>query len=326
MDRVIKEIKNLKQKRLQIYPLFLSESNFDTLALVLYFSILLQVVQQSSARKLTDGYDKDSEQFVNLKINDQTNTHIKEVDDGHPKMSKNHKHAHASSHMEHLDPLLYVFFTLSDLKVGKKMPIYFPYSRPSETPKLLPKEEADSIPFSTSQLEYLLTLFSFPKDSPQAKAVEYTLKQCELESIKGETKFCATSLKSMLDFATKMLGGDTQLKVLTTTRLSNSTILLQNYTILEEPRETVAAKMVTCHSMPYPYAIFYCHCQESNNRLFEILLGADNGDRVKASAICHMDTSQWDKDHASFKVLKTKPGASHVCHFLSTDSLVWLAA
>lgn len=307
--------------------MFVSESNFDkALGLVLYFSILLQVAQQSAARKLTDGYYKDIEQFVNLKINDQTNTHIKKVDDGHQKMSKNHKHAHASSHMEQLDPLLYVFFTLSDLKIGKRMPIYFPYSKPSETPKLLPREEADSIPFSTSQLEYLLNLFSFPKDSPQAKAVEYTLKQCELESIKGETKFCATSLKSMLDFATKMLGGDTHLKVLTTTRLSNSTILLQNYTILEEPRETMAAKMVACHSMPYPYAIFYCHCQESNNRLFEILLGADNGDRVKASAICHMDTSQWDKDHASFKVLKTKPGASHVCHFVSTDSLVWLAA
>lgn len=295
-------------------------------ALILLGSLIIMVAQQSAARKLTDGYYKDIEQFVNLKINDQTNTHIKKVDDGHQKMSKNHKHAHASSHMEQLDPLLYVFFTLSDLKIGKRMPIYFPYSKPSETPKLLPREEADSIPFSTSQLEYLLNLFSFPKESPQAKAVEYTLKQCELESIKGETKFCATSLKSMLDFATKMLGGDTHLKVLTTTRLSNSTILLQNYTILEEPRETMAAKMVACHSMPYPYAIFYCHCQESNNRLFEILLGADNGDRVKASAICHMDTSQWDKDHASFKVLKTKPGASHVCHFVSTDSLVWLAA
>lgn len=268
----------------------------------------MQVAQQSDARKLTDSY-------VNLKINDQTNTDIKEVDDGHQKMSK-----------DHLDPLLYVFFTLSDLKVGKKMPIYFPYTRPSQTPKLLPREEADSIPFSTSQLEQLLTLFSFLKDSPQAKAVEYTLKQCELESIKGETKFCATSLETMLDFATKMLGGKTQLKVLTTTRLSNSTTVLQNYTILKEPKETVAAKMVACHSMPYPYAIFYCHCQESNNRLFEILLGADNGDRIKASAICHMDTSQWDKDHASFKVLRTKPGASHVCHFVSTDSLVWLAA
>lgn len=282
----------------------------------------MQVAQQSTARTLNDGYDK----FLNPKINDETNTRIKEVDDGHQRMRNNHVHAHASSHMEQLDPLLYVFFTLSDLKDGKKMPIYFPYSSPSETPKLLPREEADSIPFASSQLEYLLSLFSFPKDSPQAKAVEYTLTQCELESIKGETKFCATSLESMLDFTRKMLGADTQLKVLTSTRLSNSTILLQNYTILEEPKETVAAKMVACHGMPYPYAIFYCHCQESKNRVFEILLGAENGDRVKASAICHMDTSQWDKDHASFKVLKTKPGASHVCHFVSTDSLVWLAA
>ncbi|XP_022947671.1 BURP domain-containing protein BNM2A-like [Cucurbita moschata] len=265
--------------------------------------LIIMVAEQGAARKLKDGYEQHNEQFVNLKINDQIDTHL-----------------------ENLDPLLYVFFSLSDIKVGKELPIYFPYSKPYETPKLLPKEEADSIPFSTSQLEYLLNLFSFPKGSPQAKAVEYTLKQCELESIKGETKFCANSLESLLDFATQMLGGDTHLKVLTTTRLSNSNILLQNYTILEEPRETLAPKMVACHSMPYPYAVFYCHCQESKNRLFEILLGGENGDRVKASAICHMDTSQWDKDHASFKVLKTKPGASHVCHFVSTHSLVWLAA
>jgi hypothetical protein len=117
--------------------------------------------------------------------------------------------------MQHMDmhgPSLNVFFTIDDLKVGKIKPIYFPEKDPSMSPRLLSREEADTIPFSSKQLPNLLEFFSFSIDSPQAKAMEYTLGQCELEPIEGETKFCATTLESLLDFAGGIFGLDTQFK------------------------------------------------------------------------------------------------------------------
>jgi len=234
-----------------------------------------------------------------------------------------HAH-HLSSHMDHMDPSVMIFFTIKDLKVGKTMAVYFPKRDPSKSPRLLPRTEADSIPFSSEQLPQLLQFFSFSKDSPQAKAMGDTLRQCETEPIKGETKFCPTSLESMLDFTHGILGSNTPFTVVATAHLTNSTTHFQNYTILNEPKEVFAPKMVACHTMPYPYAVFYCHSQASVNKVYKVELGGEDGDRVEAVAVCHLDTSDWSPNHASFSVLRIKPGTSPVCHFFPADNLVWV--
>ncbi|CDP01516.1 unnamed protein product [Coffea canephora] len=244
---------------------------------------------------------------------------------------------HTDGHGDHLrmlkmkqdvdakDPELQIFFTINDLKVGRRMPIYFSIKDPSRSPPLLSREEADSIPFSSSQLPKLLKLFSFSDDSPQAKAIEDTLHHCEYKPIKGESKFCATSLESLLDSTRAIFGPKVQFKVLTTNHLTNFTASqLKNYTILEIPKEISARRIVGCHPLPYPYAVFYCHSQESDNKLFKVSLMGDDGGRVEAIAMCHMDTSQWNPDHVAFLVLKTEPGKSSVCHFFPADNLVWI--
>jgi hypothetical protein len=91
-------------------------------------------------------------------------------------------------------------------------------------------------------------------------------------------------------------------------------------------KEISAPKMIACHTMPYPYAVFYCHCQESEHRVFEVSLGGVNEEAVQAAAVCHMDTSRWDPDHVSFRVLKVEPRTSPVCHFFPADNLVWVPA
>lgn len=230
----------------------------------------------------------------------------------------------SSTHMHHMDPSERIFFTLHDLKIGKSLPVYFSHKDPSTSPHLLSRKEVNSIPFSSAKLPYLLEFFSFSKHSPQAKAMKYTLTECELRPIKGETKFCATSLESMLDFARGIFGLDTNFSVLTTSFITKPLSPLQNYTILELPEEIIAPKMIACHSMPYPYAIFYCHYQESQHKLFKVSLSGENGERVEAVAVCHMDTSEWNRDHASFRVLKIEPGSSPVCHFFPADNLVWV--
>ncbi|KAJ4716492.1 BURP domain-containing protein [Melia azedarach] len=226
--------------------------------------------------------------------------------------------------MNHMDPSTMVFFTMKDLKVGKTMPVYFRKRDHSTSPPLLPREEVDSIPFSLKQLPYLLEFFSFSQDSLQAKSMENTLRHCEISPIKGETKFCAPSLESTLDLVHAIFGTD--FKVLNTNFLTKSNIIFQNYTISQVPEQIFAPKIVACHIMPYPHAIFYCHTQETENKLFSVSLGGDNGDRVEAVAVCHMDTSHWSRDHASFRVLGIEPGSSHVCHFFQADNLVFVPA
>ncbi|OWM89186.1 hypothetical protein CDL15_Pgr010472 [Punica granatum] len=243
-------------------------------------------------------------------------------------VNKYNGRGHAHYRHYHIKPSHHIFFTLEDLKIGKTMPLYFPrMPDPSKTPRLLPREEAESIPFSSSQLSRLLDYFSFPKRSPQAKAMAYTLQTCELHPIKGEVKYCAASLEAILNGVRQILGPDTKSQTLTTTYLSmhNTGDPLQNYTIQEAPKQVAASRMVACHPMPYPYAVFYCHSQPwSENKLFQITLGGPNGERVEAVAVCHMDTSQWNHDHASFRVLNIEPGSSPVCHFFPVDSIIWV--
>lgn len=239
-------------------------------------------------------------------------------------------HAHTPSHMmmNHADLSTNVFFLLDDLKLGKTMPIYFPDRdlTSSSSPPLLSRTEADGIPFSTQQLPSLLQFFSFSPGSPQAIAMEDTLRQCEIAPIKGETKFCATSYESMLNFARKFLGSEANIEALSTIHLTTSVAGIRQYTIIQVPRPVSAPKMVACHTMPYPYAVFYCHYQESESRVYRISLHGENGGRVEAIAVCHMNTSQWNPNHVSFRVLGIKPGTSPICHFFPADNFVLVAS
>jgi hypothetical protein len=240
--------------------------------------------------------------------------------DGHDAQA--HHPSSAKHHHHHSDPSVIVFFMMEDLKQGMRAPVYFPKRDPSASPKPLPKQVADKIPFALNQLQNLLEQFSFSRSSPQAQAMEDTLRECEVRAIKGETKFCATSVESMLDFTRGILGLDAQVKVLATKHLTESTTHFQNYTVLGEPVQIPAPKMVACHTMPYPYQVLYCHSQNTDNRVFRVLLKGDNGDMVEAISVCHLDTSEWSKDHMAFRVLGIDPGTSSVCHFFPADNFV----
>ncbi|XP_050365334.1 BURP domain-containing protein BNM2A-like [Argentina anserina] len=233
-----------------------------------------------------------------------------------------HMHSHSSSPMDHTEALKQGFFTFEDFYKGNTLPLNFPKQEHS---RFLPKETADSIPFSTSQLPHLLQLFSTPRDSRDGKHMAWTLDQCELKPIKGETKFCATSLESMMDFVQQIIGSGVNFNILSTTHPETSTAITQKYTILDEPKQVLASKMVFCHPVPYPYAVFFCHHFENDTKFFKVSLGGENGDKVEAVAVCHMDTSDWDPDHDLFRLLGIKAGASSpVCHFFPANHLVWI--
>ncbi|KAF5814347.1 putative BURP domain-containing protein [Helianthus annuus] len=228
---------------------------------------------------------------------------------------------------EHHDNLyLSVFFKVNDLHIGKRMPIYFARNDDPNRTHLLSREEADSIPFSSQKLPYLLDFFSVSKNSPQAKAMKTTLTLCELKPREDEYKSCVTSLESLMDM-TRGFFGTVKPNLLTTKIISSNHTIFQWYTFVEKPVEIHVSKVVACHTKAYPYLVYYCHGDKDNfTRVFKVALRGDqNGERVEAIATCHMDTSKWDPNNVVFEVLGEQLG-SPVCHFLPADNLVWVAS
>ncbi|KAJ7967346.1 BURP domain protein [Quillaja saponaria] len=224
--------------------------------------------------------------------------------------------------MDHKEAFKSGFFALDDLHVGKVMSLQFPVQ---EFPHFIPKSEADSIPFSRSQLPSVLQLFSIAKDSPQGQAMKGTLRTCEGPTINGETRICVTSLESMLEFVNSIIGSKDKTNILTTSYPTmSSSANLQNYTILEVSKDAYAPKWVACHPLPYAYAVYYCHFINTGTKVFKVLLGGENGDNVEALGVCHLDTSDWDPEHVLFQQLGFKAGEAPVCHFFPVKHLMWV--
>ena len=219
------------------------------------------------------------------------------------------------------------FFTTTDLKSGARMAQKFPPDLGATASYFLPKDEADSIPFSLKKLPEILGIFSLPSGSRQAKDVEDSLRLCEGRPIEGETKFCATSVESLTNLVHRFFGtsetGHRGLSLLASTFLDRPKIAFQNFTVLGAPEVVAATKMMGCHVMVYPYAVFYCHQQGGRDRVFKVLLRGDNGDKVKAVAACHDIISKWDPNLAEFR--KVRLPERPLCHFFPPHgNLVWV--
>ncbi|XVF18961.1 hypothetical protein REPUB_Repub11eG0069200 [Reevesia pubescens] len=217
-------------------------------------------------------------------------------------------------------------FSMDDLRafsVGQKLRMFFPIKDHSLYPPFLPKEVADIIPFSSSHASNILQFFSVSPDSPKGKAVQDTLRKCELDAAKGETKICATSFEILHGFLRKAFGPEVDFKFISTSHPTMTTPTLQNYTILEPPREIQSAKKVACHPLPYLYAIYYCHFDATETKTFKLPLVGDSGDKVEALVVCHMDTSGWSSNHIAFRMLGIKHGNS-ACHVFTQGNLVWI--
>jgi len=98
-----------------------------------------------------------------------------------------------------------VFFLEKDLKRGTKQKLYLAKTTNAET-TFLPRQVADKIPFSSEKMPEILDQFSVKPYSKEAEVMKKTVKLCEKPGIKGEEKYCSTSLESMVDFSISKLG------------------------------------------------------------------------------------------------------------------------
>ncbi|WVZ19925.1 hypothetical protein V8G54_007247 [Vigna mungo] len=88
-----------------------------------------------------------------------------------------------------------------------------------------------------------------------------------------------------------------------------------NFGVKDGVKILAEEEIIVCHPMNYPYVVFYCH-KISNSTAHFVPLEGEDGTRVKAVAVCHKDTSEWDPHHIAFQILKVKPETCPVCHFI----------
>lgn len=216
------------------------------------------------------------------------------------------------------------FFLEEDLRTGAKLTLYrknLKRSSPDSRIFFLPPRLAEAIPFSSDKLSVALEMLNISQGSYAALAMKHTLQQCESPATSGEIKYCPTSLESMIDYATSTLG-TSGVSVLETNVPCN--LNSQRYTITGIPFHSKSGlKSAICHTLIYPYAVYYCHQIHQTTAAWVSLRG-DDGSTGEGAAVCHSDTSAWNPQHLVFKVLNVKPGGAPICHFLSGDDVLWV--
>lgn len=222
----------------------------------------------------------------------------------------------ATADQLHDNPNIALFFLENDLKKYTKMTLHF--TKTTTPTAFLPRQVAEKIPFSSKKMPQILDYFSVKPNSMEAKTIKQTIKECEEPGIKGEEKYCATSLESMVDFCFTRLGKSIQA---ISTEVKKETPL-QTYTI-EGVKKMASDAAVVCHKQNYAYTVFYCHKTQTTKAYSVSMVGVD-GTKAEAVAVCHTDTSGWNPKHLAFQVLKVKPGTVPICHFLPEDHIVWV--
>ena len=75
-----------------------------------------------------------------------------------------------------------------------------PFRKTTNEATFLHRQVADSIPFSSDKLPEILNQFSLKEDSKEAEIMKETIQDREQPALEGDSRFCATSLESLIDF------------------------------------------------------------------------------------------------------------------------------
>ncbi|KAF0904291.1 hypothetical protein E2562_033267 [Oryza meyeriana var. granulata] len=267
----------------------------------------------------TGGYilDKEHEKSLN-------------IDKG--KDHRRHVHAHSNK------MLADVFFFPDVLRPGS---IITPTIPPTTSlPALLPRHVADSIPFSTDRFADIVAMFT-PASLAMAREIRWALDTCQHpRPLPGEKAGCATSLESLAELAASLLG-TREVRAFSAAGLPidgagtparrgryNVTSVRELSATAGSTSSELAAVVVACHDLTYPYAVFYCHTTKPTAAYAVTLVASDGAAspaRMEALAVCHLDTSWWNPENAFFVAHNVKPGEVSVCHFLTKLSIVWVA-
>ncbi|CAM0145406.1 unnamed protein product [Urochloa decumbens] len=241
--------------------------------------------------------------------------------------SKEHMHNHVHSHNDNGNKVADVFFFHDVLRPGSMITPIIPPT--TSLPTLLPRHEANSLPFSTKRLDDILAMFT-PASRAMADEIRWTLDTCEHpRPVPGENAGCATSLESLAKLPAALLGTRNVRAISGDMPVDPAGTMARrgryNVTAVQKLSESPVAAV--CHDLTYPYAVFYCHTTNPTAAYLVTLEAEDSAaPAMEALAVCHLDTSQWSPRQPFLVAHNLRPGDVAVCHFLSKLSIVWVPA
>ncbi|KAF0904302.1 hypothetical protein E2562_033271 [Oryza meyeriana var. granulata] len=221
-----------------------------------------------------------------------------------------------------------------------------PYIMPaSARGPFLRRDVAESLPMSTKNFTDILAMFA-PASLAMADDVWSTVDACEHPGhpVKGEKRACVRSIESMVELAVSLLG-TRDLRAFSSPEVPEEGVGVgvavasrRRYGVASVRAVTGSLETMTCHGMAFPHAVFYCHAINPT-RSYEVTLqekSEDDGDdraaaagaagsrkAIKALAVCHLDTSEFDPSKMPADL---RPGEGAACHFISRDSIIWALA
>ncbi|GJN35409.1 hypothetical protein PR202_gb24184 [Eleusine coracana subsp. coracana] len=216
-----------------------------------------------------------------------------------------------------------IFFHQAQLHPGNTMTLSFPAEA---EPAILPQHIAEKVPFGN--IDDVLATFKIPAGSVEAAQVRDTLSRCQAPPIAGEVKSCTTSLEAAVQSAMRMLGaaaGGGEVWA-AASEIPRAGLPRQPYSV-RAVTPILQAGYASCHTMPFPYAVFHCHhmARPMGYWAYNVsLTGRQEGSNVSLLAFCHLHTANWNPAHPAFEVLHTSPGGSPVCHFMPYANLAFV--
>ncbi|XP_039028454.1 BURP domain protein RD22-like [Hibiscus syriacus] len=98
-----------------------------------------------------------------------------------------------------------IFFLENQLPVGRTLKVN-EILKTRNKASFLPRQIAQSIPFSSRKFLETFKYFSLEPKSGEANLIKQTIQNCEIPAMKGEQRYCATSLESLIDWTVSKLG------------------------------------------------------------------------------------------------------------------------
>ena len=152
-----------------------------------------------------------------------------------------------------------------------------------------------------------------------------TLAECEaaLLGARDQAKHCVTSLEPMVEFAAASLG-TRDIRAVSTEVIGTGAAETprQEYTV-EAVKPVVSVSggnMVTCHGMPYAYAVFGCHTPTAT--AYAVTLAGADGTRAEALATCHGDAFPGVAE--AYERVGVAAGSVPVCHIMPLGDMLWV--
>ncbi|XBI04806.1 hypothetical protein VPH35_133046 [Triticum aestivum] len=239
--------------------------------------------------------------------------------------SHHHVHAHSYKNKKEAD----VFFFHDMLRPGSLVTPTIPPT--TSMPALLPRDIADSIPFSTEHLSDIITMFA-PASLTMTREIRWTMETCEHpRTLPGQKAGCATSLESLAELPASLLGRS-NVRAFSAVDLPmddpGKPALRGRYKVTAARKLSgSSSEVVTCHDLTFPYAVYYCHTSSPTAAYMVTLASVEEGASpatMEVMAVCHLDTSLWSPKNPFFELHNVRPGDVAVCHFLTKLSIIWV--